>query len=93
MEYEYDVDKSHKNMEIRGFDFEFAARIFDGTYVEWADTRRNYGEPRFIVLGPIDDEAFVVVYTWRDGRRRIISARRASRRERDVYNQAQTKGG
>jgi uncharacterized DUF497 family protein len=31
---------------------------------------------------------FVVVYTWRGTSRRIISARRASRRERNVYRQA-----
>ena len=93
MEYEFDEQKSRENMEQRGFDFDFAARIFDHAYIEWEDTRQNYGEPRFITLGSIDDEIFVVVYTWRGGRRRIISARRANRKERDVYRKAQAKEG
>ena len=89
MEYELDEQKSRENMDDRGFDFDFAARIFDGAFVEWEDKRKDYGEPRLIVLGSIDDEVFVVVYTWRGNLRRIISARRANRRERDVYRQTQ----
>lgn len=38
------------------------------------------------------DSVFVVVFACRAGRRRIISARRANRRERDVYNKAINKG-
>mgnify|MGYP006435531697 FL=1 len=73
----------------RGIDFDYAARIFDNEYIEWQDERYDYGEPRFIVLGKIDNQIHTVVYTWRGGRRRIISARKANQRERDVfYNQA-----
>jgi uncharacterized protein len=92
MDYEYDEAKSRKNLEERGIDFEFASRIFDGDYIERQDRRHDYGEERFVAIGGIDSSVFVVVYAWRAGRRRIISARRANRRERDVYGKAINKG-
>jgi hypothetical protein len=49
--------------------------------------RHIYGERRIVALGEIEGEVFVVVYTWRGTYRRIISARRANRRERDAYRQ------
>jgi uncharacterized DUF497 family protein len=33
----------------------------------------------------VGDDVLFVVYTWRNGVRRIISARMANRRERNVY--------
>lgn len=88
MAYEYDERKSERTLQVRGIDFEFATRIFDGDYLEIQDDRREYGERRFLVIGPIEGRLFAVVYTWRNGRRRIISARRANRRERDAYQRA-----
>ena len=41
-----------------------------------------------IAIGEVDEEVFVVVYTLREHSRRIISARLASRRERDAYYKA-----
>lgn len=49
------------------------------------DDRADYGERRIWAIGRADDDVLFVVYTWRDGVRRIISARMANRRERDVY--------
>jgi uncharacterized DUF497 family protein len=50
--------------------------------------RRDYGERRIVATGKIEDGVFVVVYTWRGRRRRIISARPAKRKERDDYGKA-----
>jgi uncharacterized protein len=52
------------------------------------DTRRDYGEMRVIAIGRVAGVTLTVVYTDRDDARRIISARRANRRERRAYNQA-----
>jgi uncharacterized protein len=93
MDYEYDEAKSLKSFKERGIDFEFASRIFDGDYIEQQDRRYEYGERRFIAIGRIGGSAFVVVYACRAGRRGIISARRANRRERDVYGKAIHKEG
>jgi uncharacterized protein len=85
--FEWDQAKSDKNSVERGFDFEHASRIFGGDTIEREDTRREYGEPRMIAIGDIEGEVYVVVYTQRGEVRRIISARRASRREQDDYRE------
>ena len=90
MGYEYDEEKSRATLWKRGFDFGFAARIFEGDIIEYEDQRRDFGERRYVATGAVDGAVFTIVYTWRNGRRRIISARRASRRERDAYRRAIT---
>ncbi len=86
--FEWDEAKSEENLEKRGFDFEFAARIFKGgDRLEYEDRRRDYGERRFAAIGEVEGQILFVVYTWRGPTRRIISARRASRRERNGYRQ------
>lgn len=87
MEVEWDEAKSERNLRERGFDFAYAALVFEGLVIEREDTRRDYMEPRFVALGTVEDEHWTMVYTPRAGRLRIISARRASRKERDVYDQ------
>ncbi|MDY6981033.1 MAG: BrnT family toxin [Pseudomonadota bacterium] len=82
---EFDPEKSRRNAIEREIDFYQAARIFDGPVIEWQDIRKDYGETRFIAVGREGGDILTVVYTWRDDRRRIISARKASKRERDVY--------
>jgi uncharacterized protein len=88
MSFEWDEAKNRDTIEKRGLGFEFAARIFEGRVLEREDQRRDYREQRIFSVGEIEGEVFVVVYTWRENRRRIISARRASRRERDEYRKA-----
>jgi uncharacterized protein len=88
LEFEWDERKSRRNLRERGFDFEFVTGIFSGPCIEEEDTRKDYGERRFVTTGAIEDGVFVVVYTWRQKRRRIISARSAKRRERDEYRKA-----
>jgi uncharacterized DUF497 family protein len=87
-EFEWDENKSRRNLAERGFDFEFATRIFDGRIIEEEDRRSDYRERRMVATGNIEEGFFVVVYTWRGATRRIISARPASRKERDDYRKA-----
>jgi uncharacterized protein len=86
--FEWDERKSAGNLRERGFDFEFATRIFDGPCLEEEDLRTNYGERRFVATGVIEQAVLVVVYTWRERKRRIISARLAKKGERDGYRKA-----
>jgi DNA-binding transcriptional regulator YiaG/uncharacterized DUF497 family protein len=65
--FEWDQAKSERNLAEHGFDFGYAARIFEGDLLEWEDTRRDYGEPRSVAIGEIDEEVYVVVYTPREG--------------------------
>lgn len=77
----------------RGFDFEFATLIFGGATLEKEDRRRDYGELRVIAVGLAEGIALTVVYTDRAPEagwsvRRIISARKSNRRERNAYEKA-----
>ena len=61
--------------------------IFEGLTLSKIDNRKDYGEPRAITMGRIEQEiVVVVVHTDRNGRTRLISARSASRLERKEYN-------
>ena len=86
--FEWDEIKSRRNLAERGFDFEFATRVFDGLVLEEEDCRRDYRERRIIATGQIEDGYFVVVYTWRPERARVISARLPTPRERCEYEGA-----
>ena len=86
--FESDEEKSPRNLAERGFDFALAAHIFEGDTMEWDDTRRDYGERRIIAIGLAAGVALTVVYALRGDLLRIISARRANRRERRAYSQA-----
>ncbi len=85
--FEWDEAKSERNRRERGFGFEVAIDLFEGAVLEFDDTRRDYGERRIIAIGELAGSILAVVYTWRGGTRRIISARIANRRERDAYRQ------
>jgi uncharacterized protein len=82
MDFEWDESKSETCYRERGFDFTYAARaFFDPGRVVRADTRWQYGEDRFKLLGMIEGRIFAVIFTKRQGAIRIISARRANSRE------------
>ena len=91
MVFEWDPAKNEKNIAKHGIDFEDAVGIFEGPVLDRPDERRDYGEPRFIAFGILDDREIAVVYTIRATHRRIISARRASKDERKEYRDAYPK--
>ena len=98
MRFTWDARKSARNLRERGFDFEFATQVFDQRTVERIDSRRDYGERRVIALGEAQDIPLTVVYTDRaevggEVTRRIISARKSDRREREAYQKATSKPG
>ena len=93
MTFDWDPEKSDENLVRRGFDFAFAALVFASTYVEFDDTRRDYGERRVIALGVADGIPLTIVFTDRVGDeraivRRVISARLSNRKERRRYAEA-----
>ena len=87
MDFEWDSMKNQRNIEKHGIDFANAVRIFENPTFEVVDNRRAYGEKRVVAMGTVDDIILYVVYTTRGGNRRIISARRANRRERRTYRE------
>jgi uncharacterized protein len=85
MEFEWDEAKSERTRRERGFGFPEAVPIFAGRVRTVIDTRRDYGEERIVAIGETDGKILVVVSTDRGDARRIISARRASRKERELW--------
>ena len=71
----WDEAKRQATLAHRGLDFADAVKVFDGKKITLPDNRKDYGEPRFITAGWLDGEFTVLVWTPRDGGRRIISMR------------------
>ena len=82
---EFDPEKSAKNFRERGIGFDRVADINFDTAISVEDRRRNYGEVRLRVLGAIDGKLHAAVITPRGERIRVISLRRANRREERAY--------
>jgi len=88
MEFEWDEDKNQANIQKHGVSFEMAKRIFDRPVLTSPDRRKGYGEDRYVSIGQVEQAALIVVaHTHRDGRTRLISARPASRKERQMYHE------
>ena len=88
---DYDPMKDDENQRRRVLPLALAELLFDGPFIEEEDRRRDYDETRFIASGPITTfgrRLFVVVYTWRDGMRRIISFRKANDKEVGKYQES-----
>ncbi len=92
MELEWDVAKAKANFKAHGVSFELAKTVFKDVFaMERLDDRINYGEERFIVIGMADGRVLLfVAFTERDGRIRIISARRATQHEQNDYFEQNT---
>jgi uncharacterized protein len=84
--FEWDEGKNQRNFEKHGIAFEDVLSVFaNREALVLEDNRRDYGEPRFIVLCPLEDVLVHLTYTVRNANIRLISARRASRREKRDY--------
>ena len=91
MEFEWDESKRRLVIDRRGIDFRDAVRIFDGPVLETLS--RHPAETRWVAVGIVDGKEIAVVYTVRDGRRRIITTRRARTHERREYHAYVLSGG
>jgi putative transcriptional regulator len=78
---DWDPRKNLQNYRKHGIKFEDACGIFDDPNLTQETDDRDYGEDRWIAIGRMDLEILVVVYTERNGKERILSARKAKRRE------------
>lgn len=85
MEHEWDENKNQLNIEKHSIGFGDAIQIFARPTLEKTDHRQDYGEERIVAIGLLAGKEVVVVYTVREEKRRIISARRANRDERAAY--------
>lgn len=90
MEFDWDQDKSDACFTERGFDFAYVLHVFmDAERLIHKDSRWDYGEDRYQLLGAIDGRVYFVVYTIRGTVLRIISARKANQREVNDYENSE----
>ncbi len=85
--FEWDPGKARANLRKHGVSFEEAATVFgDPLSLTIPDPVQVTGEERFIIVGrSFRGRTLVVVHTERGAQIRIISARRATRHEREQY--------
>ena len=81
----FNPEKNARNIAERGLSFERVADLDWATAVIMEDDRRDYGEVRLRVMARLDGRLHAAVVTPRGEDLRVISLRRASRREVRLY--------
>jgi uncharacterized DUF497 family protein len=81
----WDEPKRRTNLRKHGFDFRDAEQVFEGVTYTYGDDRLAYGEERFVTLGLLRDVVVSIVHTEENDQIHVISMRKATRREREIY--------
>jgi uncharacterized protein len=90
-DFEWDPNKALRNIEKHGVSFSEATTVFsDPSFITVVDSEHSDDEERYITIGMSDSKRMLVVaHTDREGRIRVISARRATKREGKFYAEAE----
>jgi len=90
MEFAWSKAKRTANLKVHWLDFVDAPRVFEGLTFTFEDDRFSYGEQRFVTLGLLAGVPVSIVHTESAREIRIISFRKATQRETQIYfNQVQ----
>ena len=89
MEFEADPLKAVANLKKHKVSFEEAASVFgDPMAYTFADPDNSIGEKRWLTIGiSALGRVLAVIHTERRGKLRLISARRATKHERSIYEE------
>ena len=89
VDFELDENKAKINFAKHGVSFDEAKTIFDDPfYVDFYDPDHSEDEERYIIIGQSKHgRLLVVAYTERKHSTRLISARMATRKEKDAYEE------
>ena len=85
MRIEFDPIKDAANQEKHGVSLALASELDWEAALVWVDDRFEYGELRMIALAPKTTTLYYVAFVDRGSTRRVISLRRANRREVKHY--------
>jgi uncharacterized DUF497 family protein len=84
--FEWDEQKAERNQSKHSVNFPFVTRVFDDeNRLTVIDNRYDYGETRYITLAKIDNRVYIVAFTLRSSTIRLISARKANKKEVERY--------
>ena len=91
LQFEWDPNKAARNVEKHHVSFDEAATVFDDpAFITVIDEEHSADEDRYITIGRSQrGRLLLVAHTDHEGRIRIISARKATRRERKFYAEAE----
>jgi uncharacterized protein len=91
MEFDWDPDKADSNLRKHGVTFVDASHVFDDLLaIDEFDEVNSTSEDRFMIIGMCRGFILHVVYTERDEKIRLISARKATKHEQSLYQSAKT---
>ena len=85
MEFTWSETKRAANLKAHGLDFVDAPRVFEGLTFTFEDDRFSYGEQRFVTLGLLAGFPVSILHTESDHEIRVISFRKATNRETDIF--------
>jgi len=86
MSYQWDPKKAVSNLKNHGIDFADAVGVFEDDWAMTIEEQDVEGEQRFVSIGmDFLGRVLTVVYTYRNSDIRLISARRAIKSERNIY--------
>jgi uncharacterized protein len=88
MRHTWSEAKRRRNLKDHGLDFRDAPDVFAGVTYTFEDDRLDYPEQRFVTLGLLVGVPVSIVHTETDDEIRIISFRKATRREITIYFEA-----
>ena len=89
MRFEWDEVKNRANVRKHKIDFADVPAMFDGPMCVAPDIRHDYGEDRMVGIGILHGAAVVAVFIeHEENTTRIISARKATRHEREEFTKA-----
>lgn len=89
MEFEWNKNKAKTNLSQHGVSFDEAKTVFDDPlYIDFYDPDHSEDEERYIIVGQSQGRRLLIVsYTERRNKIRLISAREATRTEKDSYEE------
>ena len=87
MRFTWSERKRAINFKDHGLDFVDAVRVFEGATYTFEDARFDYGEQRFETLGLLAGVPVSIVHTESNDEIRVISFRKATKREAHIYFQ------
>lgn len=88
MRYSFDPGKRASNLKKHALDLASAPQVIgSGQTVTFEDRRFDYGEERFVTLGPLGDVLVAIVTAETEDHIRIVSMRKADRHEQAIYRE------
>ena len=85
MRFEWDEAKRWLNLKRHGIDFVEVEKVLAGETITFLDDRFDYGEMRLLTFGLLNERVVAIAHTETDEVIRVISVRKASKNEENIY--------